>query len=57
MQDATTADIIWDVAELTEYIVARSRSTRATSSRPARPSGVGVFRDPPIYLASHQLNQ
>ena len=28
----------------------RSRSSRATSSRPGTPGGVGVFRDPPVLL-------
>ena len=51
MQDGTTADMIWGVAELIEFISApRSPSSRATSSPPGRPSGVGVFRDPPVFL-------
>ena len=28
----------------------RSPSSRATSSRPGTPAGVGVFRDPPVFL-------
>jgi 2-keto-4-pentenoate hydratase/2-oxohepta-3-ene-1,7-dioic acid hydratase in catechol pathway len=50
MQDATTADMIWSVAELIEHI------SRAITLEPGdiiatgTPSGVGVFRDPPVFL-------
>ncbi|MEA2610560.1 MAG: hypothetical protein QOG32_286, partial [Chloroflexota bacterium] len=50
MQDATTADMIWSVAELVEHI------SRAITLEPGdiiatgTPSGVGVFRDPPVFL-------
>ena len=50
MQDGTTADMIWGVAELIEYI------SRAITLEPGdiiatgTPSGVGVFRDPPVFL-------
>jgi 2-keto-4-pentenoate hydratase/2-oxohepta-3-ene-1,7-dioic acid hydratase in catechol pathway len=50
MQDGTTADMIWGVAILIEYI------SRAITLEPddiiltGTPSGVGVFRDPPVFL-------
>jgi 2-keto-4-pentenoate hydratase/2-oxohepta-3-ene-1,7-dioic acid hydratase in catechol pathway len=50
MQDSTTADMIWTVAELIEYI------TRSITLEPGdiiatgTPSGVGVYRDPPVFL-------
>jgi 2-keto-4-pentenoate hydratase/2-oxohepta-3-ene-1,7-dioic acid hydratase in catechol pathway len=50
MQDGNTADMIWGVAALIEYI------SRAITLEPGdliatgTPSGVGVFRDPPVFL-------
>ena len=50
MQDGTTADMIWAVAELIAHI------SRAITLEPGdiiatgTPSGVGVFRDPPVFL-------
>jgi 2-keto-4-pentenoate hydratase/2-oxohepta-3-ene-1,7-dioic acid hydratase in catechol pathway len=50
MQDGTTADMIWPVAELIEYV------SRAITLEPGdviptgTPAGVGVFRTPPIFL-------
>ena len=50
MQDGTTADMIWDVPAIIEYI------TRSITLEPGdviatgTPSGVGVFRDPPVFL-------
>jgi 2,4-didehydro-3-deoxy-L-rhamnonate hydrolase len=50
MQDASTSDMIWGVAELIEYI------SRAITLEPGdviatgTPSGVGIFRDPPVIL-------
>lgn len=50
MQDANTSDMIWSVAELIEHI------SRAITLEPGdvistgTPSGVGVFRDPPVFL-------
>jgi 5-carboxymethyl-2-hydroxymuconate isomerase len=50
MQDGSTADMIWGVAALIEYI------SRAITLEPGdliatgTPSGVGVFRDPPVFL-------
>lgn len=50
MQDGTTADMIWDVPALIEFI------SRAITLEPGdviatgTPAGVGVFRDPPVFL-------
>jgi 2-keto-4-pentenoate hydratase/2-oxohepta-3-ene-1,7-dioic acid hydratase in catechol pathway len=50
MQDGSTADMIWGVAALIEYI------SRAITLEPGdivatgTPSGVGVFRDPPVFM-------
>ena len=50
MQDGTTADMVWGVAALIEYI------SRAITLGPGdiiatgTPSGVGAFRDPPVFL-------
>jgi 2-keto-4-pentenoate hydratase/2-oxohepta-3-ene-1,7-dioic acid hydratase in catechol pathway len=50
MQDGTTADMIWGVTELIEHI------SRAITLEPGdviatgTPSGVGVFREPPVFL-------
>jgi 2,4-diketo-3-deoxy-L-fuconate hydrolase len=50
MQDGTTLDMIWDVPALIEYI---SRSVTLDAGdviATGTPSGVGVFRDPPVFL-------
>ena len=50
MQDGTTADMIWGIPELIAYI------SRAVTLEPGdliatgTPAGVGVFRDPPVFL-------
>ena len=50
MQDGNTRDMIWDVPALIEFI------SRAITLQPGdvvatgTPSGVGVFRDPPVFL-------
>jgi 2-keto-4-pentenoate hydratase/2-oxohepta-3-ene-1,7-dioic acid hydratase in catechol pathway len=50
MQDGTTADMIWTVAELIEHI------SRAITLEPGdviatgTPAGVGVYSDPPVFL-------
>jgi 2-keto-4-pentenoate hydratase/2-oxohepta-3-ene-1,7-dioic acid hydratase in catechol pathway len=50
MQDATTADMIWGVAELIEYISRSITLDPGDVIATGTPSGVGVFRDPPVYL-------
>lgn len=50
MQAGTTADMIWSIPELVEFV------SRAITLEPGdliatgTPAGVGVFRDPPVFL-------
>jgi 2-keto-4-pentenoate hydratase/2-oxohepta-3-ene-1,7-dioic acid hydratase in catechol pathway len=50
MQDGTTADMIWTVAELIEYISAAITLQPGDIIATGTPAGVGVFRDPPVFL-------
>jgi 2-keto-4-pentenoate hydratase/2-oxohepta-3-ene-1,7-dioic acid hydratase in catechol pathway len=50
MQDGTTADMIWTVAELIEYISNVITLEPGDLVITGTPSGVGVFRDPPVFL-------
>ena len=50
MQDGSTADMIWSVAELIEFISAAVTLEPGDIVLTGTPSGVGVFRDPPIFL-------
>lgn len=50
MQDGTTADMIWTVAELLEFITAAITLDPGDIVVTGTPSGVGVFRDPPVFL-------
>jgi 2-keto-4-pentenoate hydratase/2-oxohepta-3-ene-1,7-dioic acid hydratase in catechol pathway len=50
MQDSTTADMIWDVPSLIEYISAVITLEPGDVIATGTPSGVGVFRDPPVFL-------
>ena len=50
MQDGSTADMIWGVAELIEYISAVVTLDPGDIILTGTPSGVGVFRDPPVFL-------
>jgi 2-keto-4-pentenoate hydratase/2-oxohepta-3-ene-1,7-dioic acid hydratase in catechol pathway len=50
MQDGTTADMIWGVAELIEFISAAITLDPGDIVATGTPSGVGVFRDPPLFL-------
>ncbi len=50
MQDGTTADMIWTVAELIEHISRSITLEPGDIIATGTPSGVGVFRDPPMYL-------
>ena len=51
MQDATTADMIWTVAELIEHISRSITLEPGDVIATGTPSGVGVYRDPPVFLA------
>ncbi|HET9756909.1 MAG TPA: fumarylacetoacetate hydrolase family protein [Candidatus Limnocylindrales bacterium] len=50
MQDSTTADMIWDIPSLIEYISAVITLEPGDVIATGTPSGVGVFRDPPVFL-------
>lgn len=50
MQDGTTADMIWPVPALIEYISRQITLEPGDIVATGTPSGVGVFRDPPIFL-------
>lgn len=50
MQDGTTADMIWSVASLIEYISRVITLDPGDLVVTGTPSGVGVFRDPPVFL-------
>jgi 2-keto-4-pentenoate hydratase/2-oxohepta-3-ene-1,7-dioic acid hydratase in catechol pathway len=50
MQDSTTADMIWSVRELIAYISRYVTLEEGDVIATGTPSGVGVFRDPPVFL-------
>jgi 2-keto-4-pentenoate hydratase/2-oxohepta-3-ene-1,7-dioic acid hydratase in catechol pathway len=50
MQDGTTADMIWGVPALIEYISAAITLEPGDIISTGTPAGVGVFRDPPVFL-------
>jgi 2,4-didehydro-3-deoxy-L-rhamnonate hydrolase len=50
MQDGTTADMIWDVPALVESISSVITLECGDIIATGTPSGVGVFRDPPVFL-------
>jgi len=50
MQDGTTADMIWSIPELIAYISNTITLDPGDVIATGTPSGVGVFRDPPVYL-------
>ena len=50
MQDGTTTDMIWDVPALIEFITAAITLEPGDVIATGTPSGVGVFREPPVFL-------
>jgi acylpyruvate hydrolase len=50
MQAGTTADMIFDIASLIEFISAAITLEPGDVIATGTPSGVGVFREPPIFL-------
>ena len=50
MQDGTTADMIWDVPALIAHISRTITLDPGDVIATGTPSGVGVFRDPPVFL-------
>jgi len=49
-QEASTSDMIWQIPELIEYISAVITLEPGDIISTGTPSGVGVFRDPPVFL-------
>ncbi len=50
MQDASTADMIFDIPQLVAFISAAITLEPGDVIATGTPSGVGVFRDPPVFL-------
>jgi 5-carboxymethyl-2-hydroxymuconate isomerase len=50
MQDGTTADMIWRVPELIEFVSRHVTLEPGDILSTGTPAGVGVFRVPPIFL-------
>jgi 2-keto-4-pentenoate hydratase/2-oxohepta-3-ene-1,7-dioic acid hydratase in catechol pathway len=50
MQDGSTADMIWSVAELIEFISGAITLEPGDVIATGTPAGVGVFREPPVFL-------
>jgi 2-keto-4-pentenoate hydratase/2-oxohepta-3-ene-1,7-dioic acid hydratase in catechol pathway len=50
MQDGNTRDLIWDVPTLIAHISKAITLEAGDVIATGTPSGVGVFRDPPVFL-------
>ncbi|MEJ7696497.1 MAG: fumarylacetoacetate hydrolase family protein [Candidatus Limnocylindrales bacterium] len=50
MQDGSTADMLWDIPSLIEFISAAITLEPGDVIATGTPSGVGVFQDPPVFL-------
>ena len=50
MQDGTTADMLWDIPAAIEYVSRYITLEPGDLLATGTPSGVGVFRDPPVFL-------
>ena len=50
MQDGSTVDMMWGVPELISFISGSVTLEPGDVISTGTPSGVGVFRDPPIFL-------
>jgi 2-keto-4-pentenoate hydratase/2-oxohepta-3-ene-1,7-dioic acid hydratase in catechol pathway len=50
MQDGTTADMLWTIVELVSLISQSITLEPGDVIATGTPAGVGVFRDPPVYL-------
>ena len=51
-QDSTTADMIFSVAELVAFVSEAITLEPGDLLLTGTPDGVGVFRDPPVFLAA-----
>jgi 2,4-didehydro-3-deoxy-L-rhamnonate hydrolase len=50
MQDGTTADMVWRIPELIAFVSSAITLEPGDILSTGTPAGVGVFRDPPIFL-------
>lgn len=50
MQDGSTADMVFSVAELVSYLSCQFTLLPGTVILTGTPAGVGAFRDPPVFL-------
>lgn len=50
MQDGSTADMLWSVPELIEFISRQITLEPGDLIATGTPAGVGVYRDPPVFL-------
>ena len=50
MQDGTTADMLWRIPELLAFVTAAITLQPGDILITGTPAGVGVFRDPPVFL-------
>ncbi len=50
MQDGTTADMLWDIPAAIEFVSRVITLDPGDIIATGTPSGVGVFRDPPVFL-------
>ncbi len=50
MQDGSTADLLWSVPSLIEFISRQITLEPGDIIATGTPAGVGVFRDPPVFL-------
>jgi 2,4-diketo-3-deoxy-L-fuconate hydrolase len=50
MQDGTTADMVWRIPELIEYVSRQITLEPGDILSTGTPSGVGVFQTPPVFL-------
>jgi 2-keto-4-pentenoate hydratase/2-oxohepta-3-ene-1,7-dioic acid hydratase in catechol pathway len=50
MQDATTADMLWRIPELIEFVARAITLEPGDVIATGTPAGVGVFRTPPVFL-------
>ena len=50
MQEGSTADLIWSIPELIAFISGSITLDPGDVIATGTPAGVGVFRDPPVFL-------
>jgi 2-keto-4-pentenoate hydratase/2-oxohepta-3-ene-1,7-dioic acid hydratase in catechol pathway len=50
MQDGSTADLIWPIPELIEFISRQVTLEPGDLISTGTPAGVGIYREPPVFL-------